>query len=682
MADNRANLALLAELTDSAADFATGQFDQPMDDILERYRIELLPDVNSLPHSLPHSVRFAANVSPQEGATVEGAAVELAVVNGALSPPAPEQGSMIARVRDLAASLVLADYDQRVAVNLGQSDTNIDEQMEMDDAQIPVPPSSDERRGRTGAMLLTLATTTYGNIASEADRDWYRVELTAGRLYRFAMDRSPGSRVDPIVRLFPEPTSGAFIADNNGASPGQAFSDARLYYRAMRTGLHDIQVTTATADRDVNDVDYIGDYSLLVSEVAGAPPASSTPAPILASGQTLTRDIADYELVWSDEFDSAIDDNLWKHAPYYPGAVAIGGLKGVQDDDGTLQSQHWDINTAATLRLTSHAGLQVLRQAISYPRYSGLRGQAGWNIDSDGNWIIPQPDGTALSIGDGYLPAISDARIGTLPDIGDVVGSSKGFWGSRVSTKHKVHTRYGYYELYIRYKEFTDFQGFRSAWWLDGQNYWATSGNRNNSLRDSVFNGQEIDIGEVQSEDGIIGGRQTPIRLRDWSVVHINSTPNVRSYRVKVRDIDTTADFNRWHRLGIEWTPTDICFYRDGKKEACASNACFRCSNTSGTIMQNGSSFEARGYSSLSEPIISHRPQWIIISIRAGGWHGGNIIPDHHERMKDGLEAVVYVDYMRVYKPRDRYGDLEPDNHLFRNNGDTVNSEADLRVRP
>ena len=50
--------------------------------------------------------------------------------------------------------------------------------------------------------------------------------------------------------------------------------------------------------------------------------------------------------------------------------------------------------------------------------------------------------------------------------------------------------------------------------------------------------------------------------------------------------------------------------------------------------------------------------------------------------MKDGLEAVVYVDYMRVYKPRDRYGDLEPDNHLFRNDGDTVNSEADLRVRP
>ena len=70
------------------------------------------------------------------------------------------------------------------------------------------------------------------------------------------------------------------------------------------------------------------------------------------------------------------------------------------------------------------------------------------------------------------------------------------------------------------------------------------------------------------------------------------------------------------------------------------------------------------------------------MTIRAGGWHGANIISDHHERMKDGLEAVVYIDYMRVYKPRDRYGDLEPDNHLFRNNGDTVNSEADLRVRP
>ena len=381
----------------------------------------------------------------------------------------------------------------------------------------PITFATDTSSARAGAAALTVGDATCGTIATEADRDWRTVHLIDGRLYQIDMNKLGGSRVDPIVRLFPIPHADTFIADNNGAAPGQSLSDARLYYRATRTGVHDIQVTTATADRDVNDVDYIGDYRLSVSEIESAP-VSSAPTPLLAAGQTLTRDIADYELVWNEEFNGpTLDDNLWNHAPYFPGA-ASGTLRGNIDADGIRQPYTWTNNMPRALRLTIHDGLRVLRQAVTYPRYSGLRGQRGWNIDDDGNWIIPRPGGASISIADGYLPTISGTESRPLPDLGNIVGRTKGFWDSRINTRHKVHTRYGYYELYVRFKEFTNFQGFRFAWWIDGQNYWATSGNYDLSLKNSVFNGQEIDIAEVQSQSG-------RTKLKDWSVLHISSNP-------------------------------------------------------------------------------------------------------------------------------------------------------------
>ena len=173
--------------------------------------------------------------------------------------------------------------------------------------KISITRAGEEGGGRTGARAVPLATTVCGSVANEADRDWYKVELTDERLYRIVMDKSPGSNVDPIVRLFPTPNTDTFLADNNGANPGQLLSDARLYYQATRTGFHDIEVTTGSAHSST-DINWTGDYRLQVSEVVGSIPANSAPTPNLNSGQRLTRDIEDYELVWSDEFDATTRD--------------------------------------------------------------------------------------------------------------------------------------------------------------------------------------------------------------------------------------------------------------------------------------------------------------------------------------------------------------------------------------
>ena len=531
---------------------------------------------------------------------------------------------------------------------------------------------------RDGATVLAMGNTACGNVAYENDRDWYKTELTGGRLYRIDMNKKSGSRVDPIVRLFPNPGSNKFVADNNGANPGRPLSDARLYYRATRSGFHDIQVTTGTADRDVNNVDYIGDYSLSIREVATAP-VVTTPTPILES-ESLTRDIADYELVWSDEFDGpSLDENIWGPSPYFPGISNPGGIRTDIDENGVRRSRGWDINLEPTLRFVSHDGLQVLRQAITYPRYSGLAGRPGWNIDDDGNWRILRPGVPPLIISDGYLPVLRGTDYSIKPDLSNIVSSNKGFWGSRVSTRNKIHTRYGYYELYVRYKEFTNFQGFRFAWWIDGQNRGATSDNQSDSLKNSVYNGQEIDIAEVLSLNGpIVNGKYTETRLLNAMRVHIFSTSNVdhyvKHYRRKDINIDNAADQRRWWRIGVEWTPTDICFYRDGRKDSCISDTCSSCQDK----FRNTSGIEIRDS---RNPIVTNRPEYIQLTMIIGGWRGENIIPDHHERMKNGLEAVAYVDYMRIYKPRDRYGDWQPDNHLIGFDGNTVNSEADLSVR-
>ena len=122
-----ANGERIAELTASGADFFAGQFDQPMDDLLERYWIASSPGANG--------VRFGAHralpTGPSVGTPTQPAdVVELAAENGVIRAPTRAERDAIARIREAAAAIALPDYRQRIVDNLGQFDDKIAEQTE------------------------------------------------------------------------------------------------------------------------------------------------------------------------------------------------------------------------------------------------------------------------------------------------------------------------------------------------------------------------------------------------------------------------------------------------------------------------------------------------------------------------------------------------------------------------
>ena len=529
---------------------------------------------------------------------------------------------------------------------------------------------------RDVAERLPLGAELCARVGTEAERDWYKVHLEANHEYLITMQKATGSEVDPMVRLYTG-SGDAFMADNNGDNPGVPLSDARLRYRATRTGDHHLQATTGTAEsRNDRDRDFIGEYRVRVIDITGLgesdiPPASgegrTKEGPGVQRGQELTRDLSQYELVWSDEFDS--EETLreeWAIATYTPGPGNYGNifkpnLRG-PDGDGRWQYVSWevsieggaDLRSGSVWKLVDYDGRQTLRMAVAYPRYSALCGQPRWNIinceqpPAERLWRIERLDGEIIDIPDGQIPVLTgENRYIVDRSYHNVAGSAHGYWTGRLSTQFKFHTRYGYYEAFMRWDEsFANRPGLRSAWWIDGQNRAAQSANVDESVRNSVFNGSEIDIAEVQSLEG---------KFRDWFVVHISSHPGASAYRVHSRDL-TSSPVPGWQRIGMEWTPDDICLYHNGRRVRCASK------------MASWS-----GHSNLF--VVTHRPQWFYMHVIAAPWGGDSL--SFHSDLESIGGATFHVDYMRIYKPRDRYGDKEPDNHIIHR---PINSESDLRV--
>jgi serralysin len=86
--------------------------------------------------------------------------------------------------------------------------------------------------------LITLNATSTGNLEAVGDRDWFRVQLTAGSSYIFNLQGQPtngGTLPDPYLRIVD--SAGIIVAENDDLAPGTN-TDSRATYVASSSGTH------------------------------------------------------------------------------------------------------------------------------------------------------------------------------------------------------------------------------------------------------------------------------------------------------------------------------------------------------------------------------------------------------------------------------------------------------------
>ncbi len=216
--------------------------------------------------------------------------------------------------------------------------------------------------------------------------------------------------------------------------------------------------------------------------------------------------------------------------------------QGASGSHGTLI---WDEEFDRTLDLTTseHIGRwrpNDIRQDIKvgYKDFCG----GSWNINPN-----QHPLYSPFSVADGVL-TITATRTpkAIVPDIEAVLGPRKApRWsgGILITDQLKCSFKYGFFEIRARFPN--PGKGMFPAIWLyvsDGR-----------IVKDKRKSGAEIDIFEVL---GYGEGRpwQITVHRRDWQ--GIGDQTVVGNF-----DIDTTE----WHTYGLDWQPTHLRFYRDGK---------------------------------------------------------------------------------------------------------------------
>ena len=161
-----------------------------------------------------------------------------------------------------------------------------------------------------------------------------------------------------------------------------------------------------------------------------------------------------------------------------------------------------------------------------------------------------------------------------------------------IGTQGKYETTFGYFECRVMLQRQI---GHWSAFWLQ-------SPSLGKPLGDPKKAGTEIDIFEYLRKDG----------ARVHHNLHWDGYGKDHKHAGKT--VDVAGLDKGWHTLGLLWTDKEYVFYVDAKET-------WR-----------------------SDQGVSHRPEYIILSLEVGKW-AGDIkqakLPDH-----------LLVDYVRVYKKK------------------------------
>ena len=183
----------------------------------------------------------------------------------------------------------------------------------------------------TGAVAVGGAAT--GNIGTSGDRDWFAVELVAGKKYRVDVE---AGNCDAILHGIHD-SSGTFIAGTRDDNSG-VFDNAEKVFTATDTGTHYIAAGSHFAGRflvlvhDVTTDDFPADRSKTGSVAMGG----STMGEIETGND---RDWFAVELVAGRRYAIEL-----RGSPTGDGTLADPALRGIHDADGNLIAHTTDAN--------------------------------------------------------------------------------------------------------------------------------------------------------------------------------------------------------------------------------------------------------------------------------------------------------------------------------------------------
>jgi serralysin len=117
-----------------------------------------------------------------------------------------------------------------------------------------------------GNASTTAVLAVGGNATSDIDvvddTDWFKITLTSGQFYQFALNGSGSTPLsDPYLSLFN--SSGSFVAEDDDSGPG---ANSLLVYQATSTGEYYLEASAFSTET--------GEYTLSATAIAAPPPAS------------------------------------------------------------------------------------------------------------------------------------------------------------------------------------------------------------------------------------------------------------------------------------------------------------------------------------------------------------------------------------------------------------------------
>ena len=190
---------------------------------------------------------------------------------------------------------------------------------------------------RTTAGVVAVGSTATGAISPAEDRDWFAVELAAGRTYTIDLKGSPtsdGTLSDPYLRGVQD-AEGDLISGTTNDDGGEGYN-SRLTFTASESGTHYIAVgayrsvqgtyaVAVVAVADVQETVTDPEPAQSVAEAVGEDlPAGRATAGVVAVGGTATGAI------------SPAEDRDWFAVELVAGTVYTVELKGWQTGDGWL----------------------------------------------------------------------------------------------------------------------------------------------------------------------------------------------------------------------------------------------------------------------------------------------------------------------------------------------------------
>ena len=211
--------------------------------------------------------------------------------------------------------------------------------------------------------------TATGDVGSTGDRDWFAVELVAGRSYTIHLRGDPtgdGTLADPYLRGIHD-ADGNLIAHTTNDDEGQG-TNSRVTFTATATGTHYIAAGAYRSHQGTYEVEVTDDSAADVDDDSAANDAgddyaaNSRTTGVIAVGETVTGEI---ETAGDrDWFAVRLDASL-------PGVAFLIRLEGLDTGDGTLPDPY--IRSVYEYRppSASHDGEELFRYPEAYDNDGG-----------------------------------------------------------------------------------------------------------------------------------------------------------------------------------------------------------------------------------------------------------------------------------------------------------------------